>query len=58
VLFITGYAGTVLPSGFEVIDKPFDLDTLARRAQAVLVGRLQTERDPADLPLPVIQVQC
>ena len=34
LLFITGYAGTDLPLGSEVIDKPFDLDTLARRVQA------------------------
>lgn len=38
VLFITGYAGTDLPPGSEVIDKPFDLDTLARRIQAALAG--------------------
>ena len=37
VLFITGYAGTDLPPGSEVIDKPFDLDTLARRVQSMLV---------------------
>ena len=36
LLFITGYAGTELPQGSEVIDKPFDLDTLARRVQAAL----------------------
>ena len=36
MLFITGYAGTELPPGSEVIDKPFDLDTLARRVQAAL----------------------
>jgi PAS domain S-box-containing protein len=36
LLFITGYAGTDLPPGSEVIDKPFDLDTLARRVQAAL----------------------
>jgi len=33
VLFITGHAGTVLPSGVEVIGKPFGLDTLARRSR-------------------------
>jgi PAS domain S-box-containing protein len=38
VLFITGYAGTVLPPGVEVIAKPFDLDTLARRV-GTLLGR-------------------
>jgi PAS domain S-box-containing protein len=37
LLFITGYAGTDLPPGSEVIDKPFELDTLARRVQAALV---------------------
>jgi CheY-like chemotaxis protein len=36
LLFITGYAGTDLPPGSEVIDKPFDLDTLARRVLAAL----------------------
>jgi CheY-like chemotaxis protein len=36
VLFITGYAGTSLPPGIEVIDKPFELDALARRVQALL----------------------
>ncbi|WP_424140707.1 PAS domain S-box protein [Roseomonas chloroacetimidivorans] len=36
VLFITGYAGTALPPGVEVIGKPFELDTLARRVGALL----------------------
>jgi len=36
LLFITGYAGIELPPGSEVIDKPFDLDNLARRVQAAL----------------------
>jgi PAS domain S-box-containing protein len=36
VLFITGYAGSTLPAGVEVIGKPFELDTLARRVQAML----------------------
>jgi PAS domain S-box-containing protein len=36
LLFVTGYAGIELPPGSEVIDKPFDLDTLARRVQAAL----------------------
>ena len=36
LLFITGYAGIELPPGSVVIDKPFDLDTLARRVQAAL----------------------
>jgi CheY-like chemotaxis protein len=38
LLFITGYAGMPLPSGAEVIDKPFELDALARRIQAILRG--------------------
>ncbi len=38
VLFITGYAGGALPPGVEVIGKPFELDTLARRVQALLEG--------------------
>ena len=38
LLFITGYAGTDLPPGSEVIDKPFKLDTLARRVQAALAS--------------------
>jgi PAS domain S-box-containing protein len=36
VLFITGYAGSVLPQGVDVIGKPFALDALAQRVQAVL----------------------
>jgi CheY-like chemotaxis protein len=36
VLFITGYSGTPLPPGVEVIGKPFELDALARRVQALL----------------------
>jgi PAS domain S-box-containing protein len=36
VLFITGYAATKLPPGTEVIRKPFDLDTFARRIQSLL----------------------
>ncbi len=36
VLFITGYAGTTLPSATEVIRKPFDLDAFARRIQSIL----------------------
>ncbi len=36
VMFITGYADTLLPAGFEVIDKPFELDALARQVQALL----------------------
>jgi PAS domain S-box-containing protein len=36
VLFITGYAGTALEPGTEVVRKPFDLDAFARRVQALL----------------------
>jgi CheY-like chemotaxis protein len=41
VLFMTGYADStllenVLPDGFGLITKPFDLDDLAARAQALL----------------------
>ena len=36
VLFVTGYAVASLPRGVEVIGKPYDLDTLARRVQAIL----------------------
>jgi CheY-like chemotaxis protein len=36
VLFITGYMGTELPPASNVIDKPFNLDTLARRIEAAL----------------------
>jgi len=39
LLFITGYAGVDLLPGSEVIDKPFDLDTLARKVQAALAAR-------------------
>jgi PAS domain S-box-containing protein len=47
VLFITGYAGTTLPPGIEVIDKPFELDTLVRRVQELLEAGPQTdERNP------------
>jgi CheY-like chemotaxis protein len=45
-LFITGYAGTVLPSGVEVIGKPFELDTLAERVHAILEGD-QHEGEPS-----------
>ena len=33
VLFISGYAGTSLPSGIDMIDKPFELDILASVAR-------------------------
>jgi CheY-like chemotaxis protein len=47
VLFITGYAGTTLPPGIEVIDKPFELDTLVRRVQQLLeAGPRTDERNP------------
>jgi PAS domain S-box-containing protein len=39
VLFITGYAGAVLPQGVDVIGKPFALDALAERVQAALARR-------------------
>ena len=43
VLFMTGYADSsllenVLPEGFGLITKPFDLDDLAARAQALLIA--------------------
>jgi CheY-like chemotaxis protein len=40
-LFITGYATTALPPGIDVIGKPFALDELARRAQALIAGGRQ-----------------
>ena len=47
VLFITGYAGTALPSGVEVVGKPFGLDALARRVQVILeAGGRDPDRDP------------
>jgi PAS domain S-box-containing protein len=42
VLFITGYAGTQLPPGIDVIDKPFELDVLVRRVRAILQASRQT----------------
>jgi hypothetical protein len=43
VLFMTGYADAALieaalPAGFGLITKPFDLDDLAARAQALLAA--------------------
>jgi CheY-like chemotaxis protein len=43
VLFMTGYADSgllehALPEGFGLITKPFDLDDLAARAQALMVA--------------------
>jgi CheY-like chemotaxis protein len=47
VLFITGYAGTALPPGIEVIGKPFELDALARQVQAILEARSrESDRNP------------
>ena len=39
VLFITGFAATALPPGAEVVGKPFALDDLVRRVQAILDAR-------------------
>jgi PAS domain S-box-containing protein len=39
VLFITGYSGTTLVPGSEVVRKPFDLDTLARRVHAIVSAK-------------------
>ena len=36
VLFISGYAGTSLPPGIDMIDKPFELDALVRRVRMAL----------------------
>ncbi len=47
VLFITGYAGGRLRPGAEVIGKPFELDALVRRVQALLLaGRRESDSDP------------
>ena len=46
VLFVTGYAGTSLPPGVEVIAKPFGLDVLVRRVRALLeAGRPGSDGD-------------
>jgi CheY-like chemotaxis protein len=45
VLFITGYTGTSLPRGVEVIDKPFELDVLVRRVRTVLEAGQRTAAD-------------
>ncbi len=46
VLFITGHAGGQLPPGSEVMGKPFGLDILARRVQALLaMGRNEQAAD-------------
>lgn len=49
VLFITGYAGTALPPGMEVIRKPFDLDTIARRVQSIIQRSSKDAVDGGDL---------
>jgi FixJ family two-component response regulator len=36
VLFISGYAGTSLPPGIDMMDKPFELDDLVRRVRTAL----------------------
>jgi PAS domain S-box-containing protein len=38
VLFITGYPARALPSDIEVIDKPFELDDLLRKVQAIMAA--------------------
>ena len=50
VLFITGYAGTALPPGVEVIGKPFELDVLARRVQALLEAATDDHAPTSSLP--------
>ncbi len=39
VLFITGFSGTTLVPGSDVVRKPFNLDTLARRVQSMISAR-------------------
>ena len=47
VLFISGYAGTSLPPGIDMIDKPFGLDVLVRRVRTALeVGQQTAEASP------------
>jgi CheY-like chemotaxis protein len=55
VLFITGYAGTSLPSGIEVVGKPFELDTVAEQVQRMMQGCCsQTLRSrPAEAAAPL-----
>ncbi|MFC7478252.1 PAS domain S-box protein [Dankookia sp. GCM10030260] len=45
VLFISGYAGTSLPLGIDMIDKPFELDVLARRVRMALEADRRTSAD-------------
>jgi DNA-binding response OmpR family regulator len=42
VLFISGYAGTSLPPGIDMIDKPFELNVLVRRVRAALEAGRRT----------------
>jgi CheY-like chemotaxis protein len=53
VLFISGYAGTSLPPGIDVIDKPFELDVLVRRVRRALevVQRTATDAGTAEVLL-------
>ena len=47
MLFVTGYASGKLLAGVEVIGKPFALDELARRVEALLaVEPLGSDRNP------------
>jgi CheY-like chemotaxis protein len=45
VLFISGYAGTSLPPGIDMIDKPFELDVLVRRVRMALEVGQRTGAD-------------
>ena len=45
VLFISGYAGTSLPPGIDMIDKPFELDILVRRVRTALEVGQRTAPD-------------
>jgi hypothetical protein len=45
VLFISGYAGTSLPPGIDLIDKPFELDVLVRRVRTALEVGQRTAAD-------------
>jgi PAS domain S-box-containing protein len=42
VLFISGYAGTSLPPGIDMIDKPFELNILVRRVRTALEAGQRT----------------
>jgi hypothetical protein len=52
VLLVTGEAGAVLPPGVGVIGKPFELDTLARRVQAILETGRRVATGTAALSVP------